>query len=206
MSRIGRLVIKSLSEGKDTWSLYKNKSIFYRLYMVVYTMDILDGMFDFYYFVRNFVANIARLIEYAPVVWRHRNWDYGMLFTFQKKLYQDLYKGCYVNGNHVYKKSQAKKLKTIIGLLERLEADDYCNWQYDYLEKKYGDNDFIFTPIEGSTCSRLTFSRDERMTKEQKASYIKERAAIWALQEAQEKQDIQLLHKLIEKNYKKFWD
>lgn len=206
MSKMGRMLVRSLSEGKSVWSLYKDKPLYKRLYSTLYHMDIFDGLFNVYYAIRNFCRNVARLIEYAPLVWRHRNWDYTKVFTFQKKLYQDLYKGCYEEGNHVFKKHEARKLKVVIGLLGRLEADEYCVWQYRYLENKYGKNEFIFTPIEGSTSSRLTFSRDERMTKEQKALYVKERKAIWELEALQEKQDMQLLHKLIEKNYKRWWD
>lgn len=206
MSKIGRMLVRSLSEGKSVWTLYKDKPLYKRLYSTLYHMDIFDGLFNVYYAIRNFCHNVARLVEYAPLVWRHRNWDYGRVLTFQKKLYQDLYKGCYVNGNHVFSKSQARKLKVVIGLLGRLEDDEYCNWQYDYLNDKYGKNDFIFTPIEGTTHSALTFTRDEKMTKEQKKAYIKERKAIWALEELQRKQDLALLHKLIEKHHRQWWD
>lgn len=206
MSKIGRSLIKSLSQGKDTWSLFKKDGFFKRVRMTLYTMDMFDKVFDGYYAIRAFFRNVARLIEYAPFVWRHRNWDYGMVFTFQKKLYQDLYKGCYEQGNHVFRKSEARKLKTVIGLLGRLEADEYCDWQYDYLEKKYGDNEFIFTPIPDGTGSTLTFSRDLRLSKEQKAIYSKERQNIWALEEIQRKQDLALFHKIVEKNHRKWWD
>lgn len=206
MSKVTRMLIRSLAESRSTWSLYKGKPLLERLSMVIYTMPLLDKPFDVYYSIRGFFQNVARVIDYLPVVWRHRNWDYNRIYTFQKKLYQDLYKGCYEQGSHVFRKSEAKKLKTVIGLLGRLEADEYCEWQYDYFNKKYGDNEFIFTPIEGSTSSQLSFSRDERMTKAQKALYLKERKAVWALEELQRKQDMALLHKLVEKNHRKWWD
>ena len=206
MSKMSRMLIRSLSEGRSTWSLYKNKPLLERLTMVIYTMPLLDKPFDVYYSIRGFFQNVARLFEYAPVVWRHRNWDYNRIYAFQKKLYEDLYKGCYVKGSHVFRKSEARKLKTVIGLLGRLEAVEYCDWQYDYFNKKYGKNELKFEPIEGSTSSKLSFSRDEALSPQRKALYLKERKDMWALEELQRKQDMALLHKLIEKNNRKWWD
>lgn len=65
----------------------------------VYLNDKLDPIFDLYYKVLSFYKNCKRLIEYAPLVWHHRNWDYGFILRFNKKLHEDLYKGMFIEGS-----------------------------------------------------------------------------------------------------------
>jgi len=71
VSRLGRILIKSLreaaSEGKSTWSLFKDKPVLERISMVLYTCDLLDPVFRAYYAVNTFFANCARLIEFREV-------------------------------------------------------------------------------------------------------------------------------------------
>lgn len=211
MSRLGRKLIRGLREGRSVWELYKNKPLHKRLWAAIYHSDILDPLFNIYYSVVSFIKNVKRLIEYAPLVWQHRNWDYGFVLKFQKKLYEDLYKGCYVDGCHVFKKKEAQKLKTVIALIDRLHKDEYDHWHYDYLDKKFGKEKIGFEPIPGTEnkpggpYSRMT-SRADNMNEEQKKIYITERKRMWALEEAQRKQDMELLAKLVTRQSRKWWD
>jgi hypothetical protein len=145
-------------------------------------------------------------------VWEHRTWDYGFVTKFQIKLYEDLYKGIYEDGHHVFTKGQARKLKTVIELLKRLDADDYSKGSYKYLDQKYGEDDIYFKKIPGTEkrpggpYSTMGSRREDRLTETQKEQYLKERKRLWKLEEYQETQDLKLLHKIIEKQYKKWWD
>lgn len=214
MGRLGRSLIKSLrsinSDAKNTWDLFKDKPLKERIYMVLYTCDALDPVFDVYYSIRSFISNIRRLIEYAPIVWQHRNWDYGFILRFNAKLHEDLYKGCYVEGHHVYTKSEARRLKAVIALYKRLEDDSYGDWHHDYLEKKYGESDIYFPQVtDGTTGRTYTTMRNRRediLTPEQQKQYDKDRKRLWALEEYQRKADLELLGKYIAKYSKKWWD
>jgi hypothetical protein len=123
-----------------------------------------------------------------------------------------LYKGCFVEGHHVVQKSDKKRLKVVIALYDRIHKDEYDNWEYDYLDKKYGKSDIKFTTIPGSEnkpggpWSRMVSSREEVMTEEQKKQYIAERKRMWKHQEYQQKQDLELLGKYIAKYSKRWWD
>src|SRR4030067_3770003 len=102
MSKLGRMLIKSLreaaSEGKGTWQLYKDKPFFERVMSVLYTCDLLDPLFKAYYSIDTFIHNVLKLIEFAPLVWRHRNWDYGFVLKFNIKLHELLYKDIFKAG------------------------------------------------------------------------------------------------------------
>jgi len=216
MSRLGRELLKGLrsavAEDVGTWQLYKDEPFFKRLSKVLYTSDLLDPFFKVYYSIDTFIANIARVLKYAPLIWRHRNWDHGFVLKMNIQLYEDLYKGCYVDGNHIFKKSEARKLRTVINLLKRLSEDNYDEWQYDYLNKKYGESEFYFTKIAGTEdkpggpYSTMQSTRDDRMTPAQREAYIKERKAMFQLEEYQRKQDLKLLGQYIAKYSQKWWD
>jgi hypothetical protein len=216
MGKLGRGLIKSLrratAEGKSTWNMYKDKPFFERVSSVLYTCDLLDPVFDAYYSVDTFIANCKRLIEYAPLVWHHRNWDYGFVIKFQIKLFENLHKGCYKEGHHVFSKAQERRLLTVIELLKRLDRDDYGGWHRDYLDKKYGESDIYFKKIPGTEnrpggpYSTMDSTREDRLSKKELEAYNKDRKRLWKLEEFQEKQDMELLSKYIAKYYKKWWD
>jgi hypothetical protein len=216
MSRLGRSFLKSLrgaaSEGRGTWQLYKDKPLLERISMVIYTCDLLDPLFKTYYAVDTFFANVKRLIEFAPLVWRHRNWDYGFVLKFNIKLHELLYKGIFKDGHHVYTKNDTRKLQTVINLYKRLYEDQYDNWHYDYLDKKYGKSEIYFTKIAGTEdkpggpYSTMSSTREDRMTQAQKDAYIADRKAIFQFEEYQRKQDLDLLGKYISRYSRKWWD
>lgn len=216
MSKLGRGLIKSLreatSEGKGTWKLYKDKPILERISMVLYTCDLLDPVFNTYYSIRGFIKNCIRVIDYIPIVWRHRDWDYGFVLKFNKKLHEDLYKGIYEKGHHVFTKKDARRLKTVIALYDRLREDDYDEFVYAQMEKKYGVNDFYFTKVEGSEnkpggpYSTMRSTLEDRQTPEQRKKYWEEKKALYKHCEQLRVNDFELLGKYLAKYSKKWWD
>lgn len=216
MGRLGKKLIKSLREatreGKSTWEMYKDKPFFERLSKVLYTCDLLDPVFDVYYSIMTFIHNCQRVIEFIPLIWQHRNWDHGFVLKFNIKLYEDLYKGCFVEGHHVVNPKEARRLRVVIGLLKRIAEEEYVPWQYDYLENKYGPDKCYFKRIPGTEnkpggpYSRFGSRREDRLTDKQKIQYNKDRKRLWALEEYQMKQDLEMLGKYIAKYSRRWWD
>lgn len=213
MSRLERSLLKSLrraiAQDKSTWQLYKDKPFFDRLSRVLYTSDILDPFFKVYYSIRSFINNCKRVIEYAPIVWEHRTWDHGFVLRFQVKLYEDLYKGCYEKGHHVYTRNESRKLRTVIGLLKRLQSESYGDWHYDYLEKKYGESDIYFPKVtepNGRKYTTMRNRREDNLTPAQQKQYEKDRKRLLELEEYQQKKDFEMLGKYITKYSKRWWD
>jgi len=134
------------------------------------------------------------------------------LEKFNIKLYEDLYEGCFVKGHHVVNKKEAKRLRTVIALLKRISADNYDEWHYYWLDKKYGSNEYYFKSIPGTEnrpggpYSTMGDTRTDRLTKEQNETYIKDRKAMWKLEEYQRKQDLKLLGEYIAKYSRRWWD
>ena len=212
MSYLGRKLLKGLRRTKSMWDLSDDEPILKRIWSTLYLSDTLDPIFQVYYSIRSFFSNVKRLIEYSPIVWNHRNFDYGYVLQFQIKLYENLYNGCYVKGHHVFKKKEALKLRTVINLMKRLHADEYDNQYFNYFDEKYGKTNIYFKKIEGSEdkpggpWSTMHSTREDKMNDKQKALYISERKRFWKLEEILRKQDLELLGKYITKYSKLWWD
>ena len=209
MSNVGRKLLQALQEDKSTWDLYKDKPFLTRVSKVMYTSELLDPMFKVYYSIRAFINNVKRLIEYAPIVWRHRNWDHGYVLEFNKKLYEDLYKGCFLEGNHVVESKDVKAIKAVIALFDKLHKDEYEDKVYKIIEKKYGKSKFYFPKKKDSNGREYTSfgnKRDEAMSPKQLEKMNKERNDLWKQAAKEKQQDYVLLGKLLGKYGDRFWD
>lgn len=212
MGKLGRSLIKGLKEAAGTMDLYKDKPLSYRIKMALYTSDLLDPLFQVYYSISAFISNIRRVIEFAPLAWNHRDWDYGFVLRFNVELHKRLYRGIFDKGHHVYTPKDTRRLKTVIALYERLEKDEYEDYIYDEAERLFGPNDIYFSKIEGTEnkpggpYSRMRSTREDRMSVEEQANYWKYKKAQYAHAEAMRKQDYELLGKMITRYSRKWWD
>lgn len=212
MSKIGRMLTRSLISNKDIWVLYKKEPFLKRVIKVIYFMDILNPVFEFYYSVINFFDSCKRLIEYAPLIWNHRNWDYGFVLKFDKKLYEDLYKGCFVNGNATHSNKEKRRLKVVIALLDRIHKDEYLESHRNYFDRIYGPNNYYFRTVPGTASrpggpySTIHSTREDKFTPEQKEQYYKALRRLHKHENYQIKQDLELLGKYISRYSRKWWD
>lgn len=169
-------------------------------------------MFKLFYFLKNLAGNISRLVEYAPLVWSHRNWDHGYVLRFNKKLYEDLYRGCYVDGHHVFSWKDARRLRTVIALLDRLDKDSYDDFVDSVLDKKYGPDEFSFEEIPetkdapGGPYSRMVSSRFDRLGPDKRKVYFTDRKALLQQADKMCQQDLNMLGRYIARYGKKWWD
>jgi hypothetical protein len=178
----------------------------------IYLSDWFEYIHTPYVEVIIFFRNLKRLIDYAPIVWKHRNWDHGFVLRFQKKLYEDLYKGCFIEGHHRPNKTTMKRLKTIICLLGRLSEDNYGSMNATYLTRRFGEDEIYFNPIKGTEnkpggpYSRLISTREQRLSVKEKALLKKVRQELYELEESQRKADFRLLGEYLAKYNNQFWD
>lgn len=178
----------------------------------VYLNDKLDPIFDLYYKVLSFYKNCKRLIEYAPLVWHHRNWDYGFILRFNKKLHEDLYKGMFIEGSGFSDESKRKQLKIVIELFDRLEKDKYEDIAHNLLDRKYGQSYFKTLKIEGSESKpggpwyKMIDTRTESMSASEKLKYHKDHARAFKEADNKRRIDTELLYTYIAIYSKKWWD
>lgn len=194
---------------KKLTKTYKN--IIYAFYISGFS----DPIFKFYYSIYNFFKKCKTIIEFLPIIWGHQDWDYSYIFKFNVYLHKRLYRGIYEDGHHIVKKSDKKALKAIIELYDRLSNDN--NIQEDkrmrYFNQKWfktDETELEFKEVvdkqTGRIYSTLYSAAFDSLSAEDKIKYNKERKEFYKIDEKLEKQNLELLYKLITKKHKVFWD
>jgi hypothetical protein len=160
----------------------------------------------------NFFRNLKKVIEFLPIVWKHQDWDYGYIFTFNYELHKRLYKALYIDGVHLPNKNHKRALQTIQELYNRLSKEEYSNLVDEELTRLYGDEEYYFKPVLGSEnktwgpYTTLESTREDRLTLDQRKQYHKKMRDLYKHAEYLKKQDKELLSKLLIKYSDHFWD
>lgn len=150
---------------------------------------------------------LVRLYEFIPIIWKHRDWDYSYILDFNAYLHQRLYKGLYVNGHHEFTKYDTRKLKTVIELYKRLgDEENYDLFATDTIDRIYGPPEYGRTEFDLKHFLTVHNVRYERLTPEQKVIYNRLNKHFYKQAEKKMQDDMKLLHKLIQKKHRKWWD
>lgn len=134
------------------------------------------------YRVRRLRESIANLAYWLPILWSDRDWDHSYFLRLMRhkiarmRRHQELY--AHADPKHVRKLTH--RMRTCELLLERLEADDY----YDY----------------DSAPPMLPLLRP--LTAKESATFKR----LAKLEKARRGLDEELLFKLIRKHYRNWWD
>ena len=211
MSRGWRKVMRSITEGKDLFELYKGKKTRWEIFkLMLYINPLFDPIHNVLTFFRIQQERIDRLWHYGKHIWTigefDHNWHMKLQLVSLKRLRHILR-----NGHHVYNAQADRKMLTCIVLLERMTND----WEAYYepadaaFQKKWGftDSHQLFThPTDKSRfyTSRHAF-RDSLPEAKQKL-YDKEYKELLFVEDRMFKQDMQLFCKLWSKNVQKWWD
>ena len=166
-------------------------------------------------FFRNIRIGIPNLIKWTPIIWEDRDWDQYFLYVilqFKLKQMEKLQReyGISVNSN-----DYADQMKTCILLLDRIIKGDYLTNSLKPHEEKWGElrldfketSDETFRDIDGGEkLYEGTFSVEKVTTPEGKEQENKERMRLYKHVDNLEKQDLDLLFKLMRKHIEGWWD
>jgi hypothetical protein len=110
------------------------------------------------------------------------------------------------NGYHVGDEKNAQNMKLCINLLDRLIAEDYDVMAFKKHKKKWGDSYHVTTPTENKYLANFSIEYKNANTAKEKDLQEKDFKRCWEHKEKLEKQDIDLLFKIIKKHYAWWWD
>jgi len=81
------------------------------------------------YKIKNFIRNIKRVLQWLPIIWKDRDWDYYHIYEMLKQKLIRTEKHIREDGLHVYHKVDADEIKKAIEMIEVV--------QYEYHLDKY---------------------------------------------------------------------
>jgi hypothetical protein len=200
-SKIGRVLIQSLSEGKSVWRVWKGKKPFWEKFMLMlYLTPILDPVFNTYYNIRGFFRRIKRTYDYARKLWPMNDWDYTDQLEIFGYALGRLDK-CMVNGHGLYPKGRRRKMRTAIHLLHRManEWDFYEEPGWDKLEAKY-------KKYEDPKARFPSITKRDRMPKKVQEQYSKDIKIHMNESTKLFETDVDMFSKIMKKQMKSWWD
>lgn len=159
-----------------------------------------------YWFKRKY-RQIKNVFRWLPIIWKQYDFDYNYsleVFKFQLQKQAEFFESD--RAVTLYAKDRAKRIRTILRLMDKVYEEDYaCEYQ-KILKEMYGNNvlDWWFEDTgrgDGSSYMRYEY---EKWDNAEEISQIKDEL----FKMSHEKQDRahRILWKMIEKDIRSFWD
>ena len=166
-------------------------------------MKLLDNIIYFFKRKRNQFRNLKR---WLPLIWNKYDFDYSYSIDMFKRALLD--QAEYMESDNacgVSAKDDAKRIRIIVSLMEKVYDDTYALEYQDKLKELYGDDvlDINFVPSEFDNLHELKWGYKSRANADEIDKMHSK-----LLKESHAKQDRaeELLWKLIAHNIRRFWD
>lgn len=161
---------------------------------------------NIHYFFRRKRDQFRNLRRWLPLVWNKYDFDYSYSIDMFKRALLDQAEFMESDRAHgVSAKDDAKRIRTVVRLMEKVYDDSYSLEYQDKLKELYGDDvlDFDFVDCEFNNLHELKWSYKDRPNAEEIDKMHRE-----LLKESQAKQERaeQLLWKLVAHNIRGWWD
>lgn len=160
------------------------------------------------------VEGIQNIIEYAPVIWKDRDWDHHFLLVlleFKLSRMQKRFEDC----TRIEDAPKiARQLEMCVNAIRRIKADDYRSSELAALDEKWGDlvcpvcGDFIcycFPDKKGRGYHWIALRENVR-SKGDDERCDEEYRALYKQQEEDVEKDLDLLFDTIRNNIRCWWD
>lgn len=144
-----------------------------------------------------FKESCERLFKWFPILYRDRDWDQNFLFEiiqFKMKCMRD-HLDKFGDEVWVSRQRKIKQLKTCEMLLERLMNNNYCEFEYDEINKKYGK----------VRLGRKGMYRAKALREKDKKEELKEFRRLMRKEKLMYKQDMDLFCKIFSKHSGGWW-
>ena len=161
---------------------------------------------NIHYFFRRKRDQFRNLRRWLPLVWNKYDFDYSYSIDMFKRALLDQAEFMESDRAHgVSAKDDAKRIRTVVRLMEKVYDDSYSLEYQDKLKELYGDDvlDFDFVDCEFNNLHELKWSYKDRPNAEEIDKMHRE-----LLKESQAKQERaeQLLWKLVAHNIRGWGD
>lgn len=155
-----------------------------------------------------FINKIKRVVEFLPVIWKGSDYDYIYainLFEYQLKRTAD-----YLDSDEALSldsKIQARKIRTVLNLMDKVYNEKYLYEYMDTIERLYGEECTSIVPIEGTPIRYgLKVTHANAKDEEHEKEILEHKNLLSKLAYEKHEKAHRLLWKLIEHRIRRWWD
>lgn len=166
-------------------------------------MKLLDNITYFFKRKRDQFRNLKR---WLPLIWNKYDFDYSYSIDMLKRALLD--QAEYMESDNAWgasAKDDAKRIRIIVSLMEKVYDDTYVLEYQDKLKEMYGDDvlDFNFVPSEFKDMNTLEWGYKSKPNADE---IDKMHSKLLKESHAKQERAEELLWKLIAHNIRRFWD
>ena len=81
--------------------------------------------------IRRSIYSIKKLWKWIPIIWDDRDWDHWYIFEILKRKLEDVQEYTLKHSHHVNYEDDARKIRTAIKLIQRVQEEYYIQEYYD---------------------------------------------------------------------------
>ena len=168
--------------------------------------DLKDSFKElFYYFPRNVLVFTKKVISYAPVLWRDRDWDHAYILLILEKKIKEVEKNFRTNSDFRKDQQKYKELVKALELLNLIIEDKVSEPLKDAHDAKWGSLIMYDLPYSDSS-TEIRFDRKHTRTEKEKQKERKEHDLLLKKISKLEKKTWDELWSLLRDNLKHWWD
>lgn len=103
------------------------------------------------YKIKQFFRNIKRVLDFLPLIWKHRDYDYRHsinLFRYSLQRQANFFES-----DRAYSadaRQYASRIRTAIRLMDKVYNEEYAIAYIDLIDGLYGKTNFNFVKVEGT--------------------------------------------------------
>ena len=162
-------------------------------------------------YIKRKYRQIKRIFEFFPLIWHGADFDYRYaidLFSYQLLRTADYLEK---KNRHTTSLSDAKRIRTVVELLEKVYEEDYAMEYMDIIKEKYGPSDFRFieskeTDANSNPYYEMVEEYEHNYTDSELLIISEEKSAEQLNSRIKQKRAHKLALDLIEHNIQKWWD
>ena len=165
---------------------------------------IKSSITDIFCSLRYFFKRLIRVIQYLPIIWKNEDWDHSYIFDLLSYKLGRVEKCLKNDPYHQNAKRYARQVQVCRILLERLIADNYCEYEKKKHDEKWGE----LKHKDGKRYKagvELIFYRDKCQTEEEKTLETEESKRIWKKEEELRKRDLESFCRIFNKHCESWW-
>ena len=151
-------------------------------------------------FVRNIKYGIGNLIDWFPVIWNDRDWDYCFIYDILHKKLERM-EDSIRYAPFVCADKRADEIKLCVNLLDRLKKDDYIDMSEKDFVKRWGKS--IYNITEKGVLDVVYEKDPENVHKIRRDKELRSRMNHT---EYMIKQDLSMLFNTMAKSIRGWWD
>lgn len=159
------------------------------------------------YKIKQFFRNIKRVLDFLPLIWKHRDYDYRYsinLFKYSLQRQADFFETDKAYSADA--KQYASRIRTAIRLMDKVYDEEYSTAYIDLIDGLYGKTNFNFVKVEGTDYFSLELKNERAIDDEHQKEIEKVRREMMLYCHEKQKRAHRILWHFVEHNIRNFWD